>query len=1224
MQVINLKVRKTEASPLNAGVRLLSHCAAGLCLLFLIAGPARPTTAGIEHRGDDLVRKGDEAYQQGRYSAAVAFYRSATERDENDLTARLKLIELLARLAGREAEARREMDALLRMKDLPPEAIRLLVDICTRNGFPEKARLAYESLLKTDAGDLAALSGLLDVLLAENEAADIKEATEKIEAYVKNSLSTVEGLESLAAKCTEHSQYNLARIAYEGMLQRDENSLTALLGISECLQRVGKLTEAAEKLSQASQRHPGQIELLIRLGRVLLRKGDYGKAIEALEKALEIDPGSVSAASGVARAMTETGRYDEARRTLERTIEAHPDSAVLLVSLGRLLYYVGEPESACRQFERALTVRPGYPQAVLGLGMVYRATGEWDSAREQFLRLYDFWDLRVRDLDSVRPRDMVAVAIACILTDNPQDAVTALAKALEKDPTHTDALLWEARLFSERHQPSDATRDLQKLLAINPNHAEAHAELASIYLESSQLELAAEACQEALKANPLLIHALDLLSSIQLLDFKYEEAEDTLRKALGVNPRSVSSLSHLASCYWQQRKRDAYEEVRRRVLEINPAYSDFYLIVARACENKRRNEEAIELLRQAVALSPQSAPAHTRIGILLMREGEEEEAEEYLRQSYRLDSYNPRTTNFINLLAHMKRNFVTTRSEHFLMRWERNRGSVLGHFLPDYLEEAYEEVCEEFGYEPRNPTLVEIFESHDQFSARIVGLPFIATVGASLGKVVAADSPKAAAFDWKDVLRHEFVHVVNLQQSRMQIPFWLTEGLATRQEESPLPSEWDGLLQRMLYVRQIIPLGDLNSCFTRPKTPMHKQAAYAESHVICRYLYERYGHEIIGKMITMYGENATTEEVIPRCISMTVGEFERKIQDVIFADAMDKRIPPLFLPGDDELIQEKLTERPEDPFLKMAYARRLCEQAVASRARDDAKLGEAENLIREMIEKETASRGAYATLSEIHLARKKFEEAKEAAQNAIAGDGRDFQAWRCLGIACQRTGEIREAISHLEEAVALYPEAADLWFALRLLYEKEKDEAGAVRSLEGLVRANPKDVRAAKILARARLASGDYGGALARSERSLRYTLYDPEVYKLLVDSLEGSGQWKTARQYAELGAEAAYTTAESLIPRQRETVVNLLKLALELNPEHEKAQTLLQSIERQSSGKRTPEPTSKGVPIRLASSVPASRLEAPAYDRTLSRMRQKITVSGQGNQEFPQKRAGR
>ncbi len=46
------------------------------------------------------------------------------------------------------------------------------------------------------------------------------------------------------------------------------------------------------------------------------------------------------------------------------------------------------------------------------------------------------------------------------------------------------------------------------------------------------------------------------------------------------------------------------------------------------------------------------------------------------------------------------------------------------------------------------------------------------------------------------MLRHEFVHVITVQQSGFNIPHWFTEVLAMLNEGYPPPSEWMELLAR--------------------------------------------------------------------------------------------------------------------------------------------------------------------------------------------------------------------------------------------------------------------------------------------------------------------------------------------------------------------------------------------------------------------------------------------
>ena len=53
-----------------------------------------------------------------------------------------------------------------------------------------------------------------------------------------------------------------------------------------------------------------------------------------------------------------------------------------------------------------------------------------------------------------------------------------------------------------------------------------------------------------------------------------------------------------------------------------------------------------------------------------------------------------------------------------------------------------------------------------------MGLPYVGTVAACTGRVIAMASPNdvRSKYNWARVLRHEFVHVVNLQQTSFNIP----------------------------------------------------------------------------------------------------------------------------------------------------------------------------------------------------------------------------------------------------------------------------------------------------------------------------------------------------------------------------------------------------------------------------------------------------------------------
>src|SRR5690606_23228977 len=138
---------------------------------------------------------------------------------------------------------------------------------------------------------------------------------------------------------------------------------------------------------------------------------------------------------------------------------------------------------------------------------------------------------------------------------------------------------------------------------------------------------------------------------------------------------------------------------------------------------------------------------------------------------------------------------------------------ILGQAMAEYLEEIYPELVAQFGYEPPHRTHFEIYNkakglsAHQWFSARMVGLPWIQTIGASTGVIVALASPNGVAepFNWARVLRHEFVHVLTLQQTGFHIPHWFTEALAVTSEGYPRPEKWNRLLLER------VPKGELGS-----------------------------------------------------------------------------------------------------------------------------------------------------------------------------------------------------------------------------------------------------------------------------------------------------------------------------------------------------------------------------------------------------------------------------
>ena len=104
-----------------------------------------------------------------------------------------------------------------------------------------------------------------------------------------------------------------------------------------------------------------------------------------------------------------------------------------------------------------------------------------------------------------------------------------------------------------------------------------------------------------------------------------------------------------------------------------------------------------------------------------------------------------RVANSLKVMRHLDR-YATLTTEHFELRYDPEKDKLLAEFLGEYLEEVHAELKRQFNYEPPGKVLIEVFNSHEMFSGRTIGLPDLHTIGACTGKVVVMASPAAKGF----------------------------------------------------------------------------------------------------------------------------------------------------------------------------------------------------------------------------------------------------------------------------------------------------------------------------------------------------------------------------------------------------------------------------------------------------------------------------------------------
>ena len=357
--------------------------------------------------------------------------------------------------------------------------------------------------------------------------------------------------------------------------------------------------------------------------------------------------------------------------------------------------------------------------------------------------------------------------------------------------------------------------------------------MGEVALQSLGFEKVERRVELALETNPNHAPALHLQAKKLIAERRYRQAKDVCAQALAINPNDVGALSLSAAASTCLHDHRDPERMRTRVAAINPRCARWHRTLGDALSGIRQYAASEKEFRKAIELEPTEVNARTELGMMYMEWGLEDKARDALDGAWELDPFNERTKFTLELLDSLQR-FATHESAHFIIRHDAERDPGLGAYIAAYLEGIYEIVTNDYDVALNQKTILEIFPTQREFAVRITGKPWIHTIGACTGRVIALASPRQSAqlmgpYDWARVLKHEFVHTVTLAATQNRIPHWFTEGLAVSQEEMSRDFAWSELLADAVRRDRLFTLESIDWGFIRPQRPDDRHLAYAQS-----------------------------------------------------------------------------------------------------------------------------------------------------------------------------------------------------------------------------------------------------------------------------------------------------------------------------------------------------------------------------------------------------------
>lgn len=743
------------------------------------------------------------------------------------------------------------------------------------------------------------------------------------------------------------------------------------------------------------------------------------------------------------------------------------------------------------------------PKARLLGGRAAVELGRNDQAIELLTPLREAFKQKTLATAADRTIGFEAVAMLALLEGKPAADYQMVMDGLGHVQQQIDRLYWPAvlaqgRLLMDKDNPEEAVGALKEVLGLNPNQSDALYMLGLIGINSYNFQGVADAQEQLRKINPAHPMAEQLEAEMLLIQRDPVGAEKAAEKAL----RRFPNHRHLLACNIAAKVLKYDGEAAQKLFEqynkTSPGNAMALYLTGKYMSLARQYEGAEKLLNAASALQPNWPQTHIELGLLLNQAGKEEDALKALQRATALDPFNKRAANTQKMLEAVA-GYKQLETPHFIIKYRDEIDGALAADMPEVLENIFTDVTAVFSHKPAKKTLIEIMPDKRWFAIRITGMPFIWTIGASTGPVIALTPPREGAhhagpYDWARVIRHEFTHTVTLDQTANRIPHWFTEAAAVAQEPGPRDYPTARMLAEALAEDELFTLDSINWAFVRPKKKNDRALAYGQAHWMYEYLTVKFGHRTVLKALEHCRQGVPQNEIVPKATGRNPEQFLAGFKDWARAQVASWGLnaqPPaeqlmeqIKQAGTDKIgqkVDELLKKYPDHPdllelaahaaidaaaeesiayaaLLRYAAARPVDPWADRELAELAIRMGRPQSAVAhlEQLDRLDQSNGDHAAeLARLYQKIGQFDAALPAAERALYRQPYDPKLRELAATIALQAGEIDTALRHLKALTLIEPDRSMHWVRLAALHKKLNRDAESKSAAESARKLDP-------------------------------------------------------------------------------------------------------------------------------------------------------------------------
>jgi Flp pilus assembly protein TadD len=558
-------------------------------------------------------------------------------------------------------------------------------------------------------------------------------------------------------------------------------------------------------------------------------------------------------------------------------------------------------------------------------------------------------------------------------------------------------------------------------------------------------------------------------------DLKSARARIARLAELGVERREYAA--ERAALAWIEHREEACTAELARLIAEDGGDSMPERVLGGHLVELYRFAEAKAPLERAVQRNEHDHEAWTLLGRALANSGDEAGGRKALARAVEdaAGRQNAWRANMLSVLELLATEYETHRDGPLSFAWKKDEAALHELYQTEHYLVARAELAARYGYTP-GPTHIEVFRDHADFSVRSTGFEGFPALGVCFGPVVTAVSPLChmrGKFSWSRTSFHEFTHVIHLGLSHNRCPRWITEGLATWEEENRDPSWTRNMRRELLDARaggDLIPVRALNRAFRSQRILF----GYYQGGLLCRMLIEELGFAPMVKLLEAFDAGSDLDQACADVFQCTPEELDARFERYVDHILAPLKVEPRRDPARTAALRLALTRRaPSDPIERAHWADSWLDVAWGSF--QTGATADAEEALRRALTAESAGGRAEILLGHLSFARDDLAGAEEHWRRGFALGHEDYQARMWLG-RLKEQGDPDEAETQYAFAEAAFPgwDQADLSAELSLarIYERKGQLDDAMRARERWLAYESGDLKTQLAVAGWHLASG--------------------------------------------------------------------------------------------------------------------------------------------------------